>query len=164
MNLGDYAKSQGQLDVAKDHQMKGLEAARVSGDPRLIGLLLLDQALLAEKKGDYNKALSLFREAAITGSEGMDDFLLPFVLMDYAKLAYQLKTTLQPENIVRLIAVAEVIGARWKTLHEASPEWDFTQLKDELHAELGSTAWNALWEEGALLSQDQALEMILDDH
>lgn len=153
-HLGVVAFGQDDLATARGWWREALAIFREEGEPFGAACTLSYLGLAAVAEGDPQQAAAAFRETLVLLDELAVIEGLPTTLADMAVLAQGM---VQHEPAARLLgaaaAMSEVLGYRdrlpERLLHE--------RAEADLRATLGPTAFGRAWEDGRLMTREQAI-------
>jgi tetratricopeptide (TPR) repeat protein len=157
-NLGMLANSQGDYDAARTLSQESLRLYRETGHSTIIHVLGFLGHLEREVR-DYVQAASFYRESLLLRRERGDVFAVAQSLEDFAVLAGRQG---QSERAVRLLgaqeAVCEAIG-RTPPVADAA---EYERTIDAARAALSAEAFAAAWEQGRVMTLEQAVAYALE--
>ncbi len=150
---GDYEQAEVLLD-------EGLTLARRAGDRLSRYIALYNHSQLAQARGDYDRAAELFAEGLVFSLEVVDHANVAHCLEGLAAVAVARDL---PVRAARLLGAAdsvfEVVGARVYTYRPNRSLRE--QTLAAARARLDAQAWTAAWEQGRVMTMEQAVEYAL---
>ncbi|MBC7804569.1 MAG: tetratricopeptide repeat protein [Akkermansiaceae bacterium] len=159
-SLGNVAQNQGRFAVAWDLQSEGLRIRRELGDRQGTAWSLICLGAVSLSQRDTDSAHSLLAEGIrlfgeLGDRKGIEESL--------KRLAQVLLARNELPSVVRLWGAAQAVRGRiggTGAAPQASPD-RHTQHVEQVRSALGAETFAALWEEGSVLTLNQAVEMAL---
>jgi predicted ATPase/Tfp pilus assembly protein PilF len=160
-NLGSVAFSQGDCERANALHSESLALREELGDKRGISMSLNNMGEVAQQQADYPRAASLYAESLNLRRELGDRFFVVSSLHNLAEVACSRQNY---ERGARLFGAAEalrnIIGAPLPHAKKAN----FDRFIQEARDALGRADLKASWDEGRIMSLDQAIEYALAEN
>jgi len=158
MHLGNVANELGEYEQARLLMEESLAIRRQVGDVQQIAYTLHNLGLVAFQQGDYASAAALHRESIPLLQRVNDRPALTNVLEAFATLA---EVDGDTGKAVRLSAAAVVLRNQLGTPQPPSTRDKHDQTLNDLRRKLGDEAFKGAWQQGSILTPEQALEHAL---
>jgi predicted ATPase/class 3 adenylate cyclase len=157
-NLGFIALRMGQLDTARANFEETLALARKTGDKPRISAVLLQLGNTAADQGDTQQALHSYQEC-LTLCQALGNRLQAVSCLE--EIACLALSSGQPEQAARLFGATDALRSAFDApLMQLEREELAPHLQTARDA-LGETLFNALWQQGASATLDEALTLAL---
>jgi tetratricopeptide (TPR) repeat protein len=156
--LANLARAEGDLPQARTQLEESVALRREIGDRFLLAYSLRRLAEIALLQGDYSAAESYYREAHSDVAETGGKAGVATSLAGFAGLALAQG---QAIRAVRLYGAAQSIlqALNWRL--PPADEQEYERALAKVHQQLDEPAFKAAWEEGRMLSIDQAIAYAL---
>jgi tetratricopeptide (TPR) repeat protein len=167
-DLGWVDYEQGDYADARSFQEQSLAILRETGNKMGVAFCLYTLGLAADAQGDHKAAISLFRESLNLHREagnriGISQCLAGWGDWAGVRVLGEGQSKDQKERAVRLLAAA---SAQYEAMHYTIRPRDFATFEAGLsraRAQLGSEAFEKAWQEGRVMSMEQAVEYALEE-
>jgi predicted ATPase len=159
-NLGKLAWAQGKYQVAQKRFSEGMNICRESQDKFELSFALVGLGRVAQSQRDYAAARSFYSEAIDVGQEMLNGFIPTVCLSAFATLA---AAQWNSNKVARLVGAAEkqIPSIRFEMSPAERAEHD--QAIAAARAALGEEAFTAAYEEGKMMTLDEAVAYALGD-
>jgi len=157
--LADIALHLDDPTQAAEYIRLGLDLARELGDERAQAGCISNDALLAFRAGQYDRAGQLLREVLNINWEIRDRENTIETLWQIAQL---LTEQGQTEKAARLLAAGLAVRSNLKFDMQYYKDVDFELLRKRLRTALGETAFTEAWVAGELMDLEQAVQLAIE--
>jgi predicted ATPase/class 3 adenylate cyclase len=158
-NLANVARARGEYASARSLNEQSLAIHRELGNRQGISSTLGNLGIIAEQQGDCASARSLLRDSLIIRKEIGDQRGIAAALDSFASLAIREQ---EPERSARLwgaaSALREVLGSPLSPKERAKQQQEAASARQIL----GDAVFAAAWEEGRLMTSEQAAAYALE--
>ncbi len=156
--LANLARAEGDLPQARAQLEESVALRKEVGDRFLLAYSLRRLAEIALLQGDYSAAESYYREAHSDVAETGGKAGVATSLAGFASLALAQGQVIRA---VRLFGAAQSIlqALNWRL--PPADEQEYERALAKVHQQLDESTFNAAWEEGRMLSMDQAIAYAL---
>jgi predicted ATPase/DNA-binding XRE family transcriptional regulator len=159
-NLGLIAYFQGDYERATALYDESLALVRALEDQNSIAMTLGNLGLVAFVQSDYARALALHHEALTLGRRLSNKPWLARAIEHFALIA---AATNEPKRAARLFGAAAALRAEFgATLPPNDREFNARYIAGAT-TQLGDDAFSAAWEDGMLMSSDEAIAYALGE-
>ncbi len=158
-NLGEVARCQGDYTSAYSLYSESLAIWRELEDKNTASVLLHNLAHVALHQGDYGRAAALFVESLETYQQlGNKQAVAECV----AGLAGVANAQGEPLRAAKLFGAAEALRAAISSVFAPADRAEYEYNLASSRAQLGEEAWQAAWEEGLAMTNEQAIFSALE--
>lgn len=160
-SLGVVADLQKDFPAAKVWFEQALVRNRELGDSRQVVVNLYNLAAYAENLGDFAQAEDYFRQALLLSRElgaSRSRRLIAYLLRGMAKTL----VIHSPERSARLFGASDFLMEVIGIPQDDEDHAEYKKIETALHAALSEQRYTTLWEEGRILSIEQAVSVALE--
>ncbi len=157
-HLAILAHRRGDHEAAERLAAEGLALARSIDFTWGIAMCLSRQGRFASDAGDFQKAADLFQQSLALWHRNGDRWRVTRALGDIADMAAMLQ---HPERAARLLGASEMLNEPLAGSMEFADSSGWRRAYSNAQAELEPDTFQQLWNEGRMLSWDEALEEAL---